>query len=50
MHPDVRLPLVGVDLATGLLIEEALGSIQNGCERRIVQIATHGSEKRLLSL
>jgi 4-hydroxy-tetrahydrodipicolinate synthase len=50
MRSDLRLPLVGVDLATGLLIQEALESIQNGCERRIVQIATHESEQRTLSI
>jgi hypothetical protein len=50
MHSDVRLPLVGVDLATGLLIQEALESIQNGCERRIVQFATDRSEQLPLSL
>jgi 4-hydroxy-tetrahydrodipicolinate synthase len=50
MRSDVRLPLVGVDLATDLLIREALVSVQGGCERRITQIATHGSEQRHLSL
>jgi len=50
MRPDVRLPLVGVDLATDLLIQEALASVQDGCGARITQIATHRSEQRPLSL
>jgi 4-hydroxy-tetrahydrodipicolinate synthase len=50
MRSDIRLPLVGVDPANGLLIQEALASIQNSCERRVVQIATHASEQHPLSL
>ena len=38
------------DPANGLLIQEALASIQNSCERRVVQIATHASEQHPLSL
>ena len=50
MSADVRLPLVGVDLVSGLLIQRALELVQNGCERRIVQIGTHQGEQRPLSL